>query len=58
MKLIRVAILLSVSAFFLCSCVSRTTYDTPEQKGASVENPERTVKEKKIVWIWQSEFYK
>jgi len=57
MKIIRTILFFITTIFFLCSCISRTTYSEPQQRGAKVKNPEKTQVNKKLIWIWQSEFY-
>jgi len=58
MKMIRSIIVLAFAALFLSSCVSRTVYTAPQQRGAKAKgfDKQEKVKSTKLVWIWQKEF--
>jgi hypothetical protein len=58
MKTFRSMVVFALAALFLSSCVSRTIYTAPQQRGANAKgyDKQEKVKGTKLVWIWQKEF--
>ena len=55
MKTVRSIILLAIATFLLSSCVSRTI--SASAVDSTGRESQGKVIEKKIIWIWQPEFY-